>query len=174
MRQPSNYPKSRRRIRSRGVSLVELMIALFIFALTAAGIGKAMISAKWNAEKNLYEATSLNVAVSTLEQMKSDGYTALQSPRTDENAVPVFNLAVGNGVSVDIPLGASTVLDVPLATESDGGGDKTLEVTVNPQVVQSSEYQALWLTVNYSWRNPRDGRLFTASVKSLQSIVPAL
>ena len=51
-------------------SLVELMVSMFVLALLALALTKLLLFSKVTAEDNLYEATSLTVAISTIEQMQ--------------------------------------------------------------------------------------------------------
>ena len=53
---------------------------MFVLALLALALTKLLLFSKVTAEDNLYEATSLTVAISTIEQMQGASLNLLENP----------------------------------------------------------------------------------------------
>lgn len=152
-------------VSSAGFSLVEVMISMFVFTLLALATTQTLIFTKYAAENSLYEATSLNLGLSIIEQMKSAPYQDLTNPPiVDGNAQ--FAMEIDSGNVVNLRLGANNTLSVPIVTEAGGNQSKLLPVTVNPSITQMTEGDGLWLEVRYAYDHPRSGQTSNRVVRS--------
>ena len=162
----------RTRSKQAAFSLVEMMIAMFIFALLAFGITKTLLFTKLTAEDNLYEATSLTVAISTIEQMKGASLILLADPPT-VSGKEVFSLVVQGNTKQNIILAEENILQVPIVTESGGSTTKTMALTMIPEIEPMTTNTGYWLTVTYSYAHPRSGRVRTNTIRNARSTVPS-
>jgi prepilin-type N-terminal cleavage/methylation domain-containing protein len=154
-----------------GFTLIEVIFSLFILALLALGLTKAAIYAQYTAEDNLYEATALTVAISTIEQMKGASLSEISSP-TEESGKQVFKLIAGNGTSTSLILNEENVLDIPIITDSEGSASKTMPLTLIPKITPSTSNTGYWLELQYSYDHPKSGTTRTAVIRNIRSTVP--
>ena len=132
------------------------MISMFVFTILALATTQTLIFTKYTAENSLYEATSLNLGLSIIEQMKSTPYSDLQDPPLSDG-IPYFSMQVDSGNEVDLSLGVNNDLSVPIVTEAGGNQTKMLPITVNPTVTPMTDGDGLWFEVRYSYDHPRSG-----------------
>lgn len=151
-----------------GFTLVEAMFSLFILAVASLGLIKALITTQYTAEDNLYEATALTVALSTIEQMKGASLSALSDPLT-VSGVETFNLIAGNGSTTSLDLDTQNIIEIPIITKEDGTSKKTLPLTLTPRIKQTSSKTGYWLEVEYAYDHPRNGRTRTQTIRNMRS-----
>jgi prepilin-type N-terminal cleavage/methylation domain-containing protein len=136
-----------------GFTLVEVVISLLIVAVAAAGLIKSLISIEYTAESVFRESSALNVALSTLEQIKSTTNDGL-----DESIITeTFNLRTGNGEIKALHLGTANELSVPIVT--DGENQKSLPLVLSPSIEYIGETTAVWIRVEYQYEHPKNGPL---------------
>lgn len=166
----SHFP-ARHRSR-RGLTLVEVMMALTILTILAAGIISAVMTAQNDAENNLYETTSLTTAISFLEQMTSINFQHLDNPPNNANGQASITFILGSGQEAQIPLNVYTPVDIPIISTEAGVVKKSLSVYVNPQVEHSADFDGFWLSVDYRWKHPRRDKYFEGTVRNMRSRTP--
>ncbi|WOO39955.1 type II secretion system protein [Rubellicoccus peritrichatus] len=166
-----NNQISQRSHKHSGMTLVEIMIAMLILTIMAAGIISAVFTVKADAENNLYESSALNVAMSFIEQMKSFDYGLLEDPPTNPAGKDVFTFIIGSGTALEVPLDEDITITVPIVSKSDGNVVKELDVILNVSKSVAASFDAYWLQVDYSWDHPTRDRAFGGSVNSLRSEV---
>lgn len=157
--------------KSDGMTLVEIMMAMTVLALMATGIISALFTMRADAENNLYESSALNCAISFLEQAKSETYAVLKSPPMNANGKEYMTFIVGHKDLIDIPLGESTTVDVPIISTEDGSVKKELPVTVNITLNEATSLKAVWIEIDYSWAHPNTKRIFDGEIRGLRSLV---
>lgn len=164
--------RQRTSLQPTAFSLVEMMIAMFIFALLSFGITKTLLFTKLTAEDNLYEATSLTVAISTIEQMKGASLILLESP-PKVGGKEVFSLVIQGNTKQNLILGEANILQVPIVTEYGGTTTKRMALTMIPEIEPMTTNTGYWLTVTFSYEHPRTGRIRTHTVRNARSTVPS-
>jgi len=157
---------------SAGYSLVEVVISMFILALFVLAFTKGLTYTKYTAEDNLYEATAMTVAVSTIEQMKGASLNLLESP-PKKSGKEVFTMIVEGGQRRDIILDELNVVSVPIVTEKDGAIAKRMDLEMTPSIKKMNSVAGYWLTIRYSYKHPRTGRVRTEVVRNARSTVEA-
>jgi prepilin-type N-terminal cleavage/methylation domain-containing protein len=154
-----------------GFSLVEMIVSMFVLTLLSLGFIKGLVYTKYMAEDNLYEASALSVAVSTIEQMKGASISLLSTPSTS-GGKEIFTLTVENSNTIDLFLDEVNTMSIPLVTDSDGNVQKYLELEVTPSIDAMDSATGYWLSLKYSYKHPRTGRIRTAMVRNARSTVP--
>lgn len=156
--------------RKRGYSLAEVVITMLILALFVLAFTRGLTYAKYTAEDNLYDSTALNVAVSTIEQMKGAGLSAIENPPT-VGGKDVFQMVVDAGNIRNLVLNEVNIIDVPLVTDASGNVGKSFEIKMTPTIEQMSSYNGYWLTVEYSYEHPRSKRVRSNIIRNARSTV---
>lgn len=159
------------RISLEGFSLIELVVAMFVFTILAAGLSKSIIHTQQVAEDNLYEATALTVASSMIEQIKGVSYALLTDP-IQVDGEDGINMLIGNGQTSDLILGEFNELDVPIVTNASGSTDKTMPLRVNPMITLMDNESGYWIEVEYEYDHPKTGRTRSHSLRNARSAVP--
>lgn len=146
-----------------GFTLVETIITVTILIIAVTGFTRLLVSTQYNAEENLYESTALNVALSTLEQMKNSSFFELtQSLESAE-----FELNTDNpDETTPLDLDESNTLPIPIVTNSTD--DKMLDITLTPRIIKSGR-NAFMLEIEYAYDHPQTGRTRTSFVRCLRS-----
>lgn len=152
-----------------GFTLVETLITVVILSIAVIGFTRLLISTQYNAEQNLYESTALNVALSTLEQMKNSSF--FQLTQSLENTEFDFQTTSADNIET-IDLNAPNILSVPIVTN--GTDNKMLNITLTPRIIASgpnapSDPNAYMLEVEYAYNHPQTGQTRTSVVKCLRS-----
>ena len=163
----------------KGLTLLEVMLSMLIFTIVALGLSRFMIHSKFMAENNLYEATALNVALSTIEQLQSEPYNTIEALMAGANPAD-YTLDLINGESAiikvndgDIPAPeTSSELSVPVTDSTTGETLKDIEVKLTATLTADSSIEAYWITVAYSYTHPRDDRVLGGMVRSFIHNVP--
>lgn len=152
-------------------SLVEMMVSMFVLALLALALTKLLLFSKVTAEDNLYEATSLTVAISIIEQMHGASLNLLENP-SQESGSEVFEMVIGGNVKKSVFLGEENLLEVPIVTDSSGVIAKTLPLTITPRIDPMGNGMGYWLSIKYAYDHPRTNRTRTQIMRSARSTVP--
>lgn len=170
----SRNPKS-------GFTLIEVVYALIILAVLFAGLIKISAFTKFNAEQNLYEVSALNAALGVIEQLKSANYELLTDPPTGASGTPYFALITSTGTNIELNLGTSNQLEIPIITEAGGTTGKTLDVALTPtlqasttlveNLVNSTEAAGMWITIYYEWQHPRTKKTHSGTLRNMVSLV---
>jgi type II secretory pathway pseudopilin PulG len=149
-----------------------MMVSMFIFALLALALTKTLSYSKYLAEDNLYEATTLTVASSLIEQIKGASLDLLINPQKVDGKEGFEMFA--DGTSRDF-LFYDTVndLQVPVVTDSLGSSAKTLDLRVNPSVTRMSDGDGFWIEIEYEYDHPRTQRTRTRTLRNARSTVPS-
>ncbi|CAA6692992.1 MULTISPECIES: hypothetical protein [unclassified Lentimonas] len=174
MHSPDNTHFSAKTNSSRvaAFTLLEVMGSMFLFTLFALAFTKALFLCKATAEDNLYDATALTVAISTIEQMKGASLSLLESPPTS-NGKEIFEMIIEGNTTHAVSLGEENVLEVPIVTNEAASVTKALELTITPDIQEMADSQGYWLSIRYSYNHPRTGRTRTYMVHNARSTVRA-
>ena len=179
--QPEGLAKFPHKREQSGFTLVEVIFSLVILALLFAGLFQISAFTKFNAEQNLYEVTALNAALGIIEQMKSANYDLLTDPPKTVTGDPYFTLTTTTDETINLTLGSSNILAVPVITEAGGSTRKLLDIELTPilqssanrvqNLVNTTEPSGVWITINYSWEHPRTQKTHTGSLRNMVSLV---
>lgn len=107
----------------RGMSLVEVMIAMVIFAMVALGITKAVLQSTQIAQNNIVRNTAYTAAQGYLEQIKSLPLVTIREALADPEETPLPTMSVSALDSGQIEIDDSLFLDGPddsLSGQDDG------------------------------------------------------
>lgn len=155
---------------TQAFTLVEIMFSLFMLGVAALGLIKALISTQFTAEDNLYEATALTVALSTIEQMKGASLNELSAPDV-VGGKQVFSLMAGNGSTTDLALNEANFVEIPIITNDEGEIKKSLSLTITPSITPTIADTGYWLEVVYSYDHPRTNRTRTQVIRNMRSTI---
>ena len=107
----------------RGMSLVEVMIAMVIFAMVALGITKAVLQSTQIAQNNIVRNTAYTAAQGYLEQIKSLPLVTIREALADPEGTPLPTMSVSALESGQIEIDDALFLDGPddsLSGQDDG------------------------------------------------------
>ena len=154
---------------SEGYSLVELMIAMTLFAFISLGIIVGTLQAREIAENNIRQATALTVANGFLEQIRGLDYSSLNNHRT--SGAP-FSFVVNGMEYVSIP---PYVDEVPLKVPMKVSPEKNplslpMLLTINLRSIPGM--QAIEISIVYKWESVKK-QLRHDEIKSIQSNIPS-
>lgn len=149
---------------SPGVTLVEVIIALLIFTVTAVALGRSLIWLQYSAEDNLYTSTAFTVASSVLEQMKSASTDTLKKSIIETE----FTMRRGSGTD-KLLLGQDNTLTIPLS--SDAQNNKTMPLVLRPTIQAIDGNTGFLLRIEYSYDHPSSGRTRTKIMACMRSNV---
>lgn len=161
----------------QGFSLVEILLAMTILAVTGGAVIAATLTARRVAEDNLYQATAFTVASGYLEQMVGFSYATLQNVmKNPESPIPT---KIDQGDDDPLYLDQETTIAVPIFTSVDPetGEEKVemaMELKVTPRLLNlrpGSGVHAIGIEVEYEWKNPSTGREYTRMVKTIRADV---
>lgn len=161
--------KNNRLSRLPGLTLMEVMMAMSILVMLAAGIIGGVFTVRADAENNLYESSSLNVAISFLEQMKSIEYVSLENPPLNGDSKPSLNFIVGGGQDLNIPLDEDVTVQVPIISDVDGSSKKELPVVIHISLAEATDFRGYWIEVDYSWKHPTSDRTYSGEIRGFRS-----
>ncbi len=156
--------------RSDGFSLVEAIIALSILTVLALAFSKGLFLAKVTAEDNLYEATSLTVAISTIEQMKSASLETIE--RLANGSDRTFYMLIEGNEQTALKLDEPNELLVPITSNSEGEVGKRMPLMLTPSVSSMRDVDGYWLSVIYEYKHPRNDLTRTQVVRNVRSSIP--
>ncbi len=113
------------------MSLVELMVAMTIFAMLALSITAAVIQSQRISQNNIIVNTGYTAAQGYLEQIKSLPYSAIEAALDDPDEVPLptksISVLAGSDTEVEDPI----FLDGPdrtLSGQSDGSNKRDIMI----------------------------------------------
>lgn len=152
------------------MTLVEVLIALTILTILAAGIISAVMTARSDAENNLYESTSLSVSISFLEQLMSAPISQITDPTNNAAGLPSISYVLGSGEQSLIPFNTFTSLEVPIISSETGTVQKKLNVEVCPRVSLALNGRAYLLSVEYRWKHPLRDKVYDGFVRNIRCI----
>ncbi|MGE9295646.1 MAG: type IV pilus modification PilV family protein [Puniceicoccales bacterium] len=155
----------------RGLTLPEVLMAMTIFTILAAGIISAVFMVRADAENNLYEATAQNVGLSFLEQTKSITFDDLETPKLNGDGSPYITYLTGFKKYLDVPLGEDVTVEVPVISDTEGKAKKSIDVTIRVEVDEATTVTGYWIAVDYSWEHPTTKKVYAGEVRSFKSRV---
>jgi prepilin-type N-terminal cleavage/methylation domain-containing protein len=148
----------------QGLTIVELMISIAIFAIMAAGVAATTMMTSQIAYENIYKNTAYMVVQSYAEQIKSIRFDeirlALENPA--EHDIPTQSLSLGTENSVQklddslifgVPIEKQIVVDIE---EKDGKlSERTMRMTVTPSGQDLSSTTDCWdsieVKLDFTW-----------------------
>lgn len=159
--------------RSRGFSLVEVMVALAIFSMLAMAYTATSLYARRSAETNVMESTALTVAAGYLEQIKSLEYESLIVSVKDPSE-PLRTM-VNQGKDDPIYLGKFTSKTVVMNEDEYGTPIQTMDVAVRPDITDlsgSTGERIINIIITYRWAQVDTGQTQERMLRTSRSYVP--
>lgn len=158
---------------SEGFSLLEVMIALGIFAFVATGISQNLIMTRRMAESNVREVTSISAASGYMEQIKSMEYSKLlTSIRNPEVPLPTV---LSEGEPDPVNIGQWIQKEITLDLGEDGESLRTMPFHIRVEVddfVDSQEGEILGVTIFFAWEAAGTGQRVERGLRTMRSNVP--
>jgi len=142
------------------------MMSMLIASLVTVALAKSMILMQYSAEDNLYQVAALNVAETTLTQMKSASPGVLLTLANSNDQTFKVDLGIE---SIELNLGQENELSVPIVIDADK--PKSMTVIVNPTIDSLQNDTVLHLKVAYTFEHPRTGRVRNKFIQSMRSRV---
>lgn len=170
-------PHTATQSRSAGFSLVEVLVAMALLVLLAAGVISSTLQIRKAAESNMRESLAVAVGTGFLEQLVSAEFPLLQLV-TDSNGEWDFFTRDGSPEPIRIrPVGYEGTVDtieIPLITDVTGAETSTMELTVLPMVERAAGNpdNQLNIIVRIAWKEPLSDVERTRSFVYVRSRVP--
>jgi len=164
-----------REVRSRGMTLAEIVIAMAVFSLIAGGIVGLSIQSRRMAESAIRENTAATVTQGYLEQIKSIEYSALVDAIADPG-----NVAIGTKTDQDtndpIMLNVKNQKTLIINTAPDGTPNRFMRFWITPTATDlaGTGRRAVTFTAQFEWEgNDRGvGDIRTSTIRFVRSYVP--
>lgn len=167
-----DYPSSAR----RGLSLIETMIALTIFAVTSLGVFATVIHVRKSAEETLRSSIAFSAAAGFMEQILGMTYGTLVAP--DGTLAASVPTRIDQENLAPLNIGQVNRVKVPLHSRDDGTGRlvtaSEMELLVVPRLVNlrvNEDFSAVEITIEYSWENPLTRSFSTGNIKTIRANV---
>ncbi len=160
-----------------GFSLVEVVVAMVLLTILAAGVISSTMQIRKTAESNMRESLAVAVGTGFLEQLISAEFPLLQIA-ADNNALWDFFTRDGSPESIRIrPVGyegEGNTIEIPLITDVEGEETATMPLTVLPMVerAEGNPDNALNIIVRIQWNEALSGQERTRSFVYVRSRVP--
>lgn len=168
-----------------GFTIVELMVAVAIFSLVAAGIASTSALISRVAVSNIYQNTAYTVAQGYAEQIKSLSYVVIQQALIDpaNNDIPTLSLSMGSGAvsELDDPLifGQRMLKEVVVDVQQTDSGEQRERVmnmwftTTGQSLLATDGINAIEITLDFEWElNDRSiRRTYLGSVKIVKTAI---
>ncbi|MCH8475319.1 MAG: prepilin-type N-terminal cleavage/methylation domain-containing protein [Opitutales bacterium] len=160
----NSYPKS-----THAFTLIEVVIAIFVFGLLSAGIISATVQARKMSEANVREATAAAVASGFLEQLYSIDYTVLRQRALLNGDV---SFVIRDGATLEIPLNAGDFtgpLRIPIGANESGDFIVFMDFWIEIEIRQSANLPSLEKTLVYRWDDPFSGGVKQKTITTVRS-----
>lgn len=152
---------------------MEVVIAMGILVMVAAGISQTILQTRGMAETNIREVTANAVVSGYMEQMKSMEYKhLLASIRDDSVPIPtVLNEGEEDPLYNGQWMEKEVVIDEPV----DGGSKRKMDLLVKVELedlAESGHEPAVTMELIYGWEDARSGQRRERALRSMRSYVP--
>ncbi len=160
-----------------GFSLVEVVVAMVLLAILAAGLISSTMQIRKAADSNMREALAVAVGTGFLEQLISAEFPLLQIA-ADNNVLWDFFTRDGSPEPIRIrPVGydgEADSIEIPLVTDTDGNESVTMPLQVLPMVerAEGNPDNALNIVVRIRWNEALSKEERTRSFVYVRSRVP--
>ncbi|MCC5807964.1 MAG: type II secretion system protein [Opitutales bacterium] len=173
---PGSGEAARHRGRA-GFSLIEVVVAMVLLSILAAGLISSTMHIRRAAEANMREALAVAVGTGFLEQLISAEYNLLQAA-ADTNALWDFFTRDGSPEPVRIrPVGYDgdgDTIEIPLVTDTEGQETTSMPLQILPMVERAdgNPDNALNIIVRIRWNEALSNEERTRSFVYVRSRVP--
>lgn len=169
-----------------GFSLIEIMIAMSLFAVVSLGLGKAMIQSRKMAESSIYLTTAHGVAYGYAEQIMVMDYTDFETSAITNN-VPLTLKAISpssttGSIEIDDPLyiGVWTDKDIVIDVKGSGTEEHTIVMPMRFSLSATSlnsginPREAYEIKLAYQFKSPsrRDDSWQSDTINFVKSSIP--
>lgn len=132
----STEPRRRRRLNARGISLIETLVALGLFAMTAATMGRFLVTQIRQASNSHLQTKALAMAAGQLEATRAQRFNDMTSGTTTQTVGGVL-YTIKTTVTDDTPANGLKSIAVNVSWK-DPQGPKN--VTVNTIYTEVTRY----------------------------------
>lgn len=156
---------------NHGFSLVEVMIAMAVFSITAGGLASSALLTSRIAHSNIYRNTAFTVAQGYAEQIKSIQYMTIEKALIDPEtySIPTKGLTQDATGSMEFndPLifgeriGKEVVIDIEEVADGSYRPKKMMMwITTNGRnlITESDEAKAIEITLSFDWTSANFGK----------------
>lgn len=159
------------RRRHAGFTLVELLVALTVFAILASGLVSSVLQSRRLAESAVFESTALTAALGYLEQMKSLRYEDLEAAAGTTGAS--IATRIDQGLPDPLLNNMDNAKQILIDVDEEGLPRRWLDLWVRPVIrdLRPDGLRALELEVTYRWNSPDRRRLHQHTVRYVRSWV---
>ncbi|MFW5883816.1 MAG: type IV pilus modification PilV family protein [Verrucomicrobiota bacterium] len=168
MEKLSSHRRQPRRRAKAGFTLVEVMIALFIFGFMALSITMGALAMRKMAEHQVYAATALTVASGFMEQAKTITFAELQNA-ADGNT-QILDFIIEDGQEFEVTVGTEATIAVPIDADAEGNTRLTMPMTILVECHPITDLDAVQIDLTYTWSSPQIGdQVLTDRLTSIRS-----
>jgi prepilin-type N-terminal cleavage/methylation domain-containing protein len=154
-----------------GFTLVEMMMAMLLFGILAAGLVSSVLQARRLAESTVFETTAHTAALGYLEQMKSLRYEALEALAGGEGGIIATRIdnATPDPLAHDLENEKLILVDL----DEEGLPRRWLNLWVHPRIrdLRPNGIRALEIELSYRWLSPDQRRTHQSTVRYVRSWV---
>ena len=175
----SKTPQARPKCTAAGLTLLEVLISLGIFAITATSIVAVTFRIRSMSEQTIYQNTALVLAQGYVEQLRSVDYTTLSSAAQSSTvALPLLNASGATATDTSGgSLGNNDWSSEVVYLDEDSSGNPIQPLTFRFQPVlnllTSSTAAGVEITVNYETTyNFGVTKTFSGSLRTVRSGIP--
>ena len=150
------HPNGLRWSDRRGLTLVEVMVAVGLFTILAGSVISAALYARKAAEVSLYESTAMAVCTGYMEQLKSMPYADLRNSIT----TGVVNAELDQGVPDPLNLNQWNTRKILIDDNNYRGTRKFAEMRFYVQIVDrqpTSSRDLMMINIVAAWPDPVTG-----------------
>lgn len=163
----------RQRDRTRGMSLIEVVIAMAVVVMISSGLLSGVFQTRKFTEHNVYETSAINAVTSYLEQIKSLPYGEVLTTVSNPATVPletVFDDTTSDPIFVNQWNQKFIVINV----DADGNVIEDMELWVYPEINNlhpTTGMKLIEVIIRYAWKPPGQRWYQFANMKYVRSAV---
>ncbi|MGB0373006.1 MAG: type IV pilus modification PilV family protein [Opitutales bacterium] len=155
---------------SKGFSLTEVLIAMFVFSMTAVSVVTGLMSTRKSSEQNIYQSSIITVVTGFIEQTKSMSFSELKALADGTNSS--IEYIVSNANEVTLTNDTETILQIPIDADDEGNTTVTVDLYIRVKVSDVADYDAVQLDILYGYSAPLSDRYIRSSSSTIISDVP--
>ena len=156
-----------------GFTLLEVMLAMAILALVAAGVTQNLLLTRGISESNIRDSTAMTAASGYLEQIKAMEYERiLASVRDPSTPLPTV---LNQGDPDPIPLNQWTTKMIVIDEDIASGIERTMPFHIRvgiDDLAGSGDGSLLGVSVFFAWEDAKTGRRHERALRTMRSYVP--
>lgn len=160
----------------RGMTLVEIIIAMVLFSMLAVGILQGTLQTRKFTEENIYHLAAQTAIIGYLEQIKSQPYTYLSQSISNPLSVPLRTM-VDHETPDPLYVNYWNFKRITINADADGNPIEQMDFWVLPLVTELSSSAAAGnrpaysIQMRYYWRSPATRYLRSGTKRLVRSTI---